>query len=70
MGPKGLPQHLTYGILHDTMVGLWGALFSKGVYHGTRFEILDSQWGFVGSGSIAPWVNGTLPLPLKGKVPL
>jgi len=45
-------------------------LFSKGVYHGTRFEILDSQWGFVGSGSIAPWVNGTLPLPLKGKVPL
>jgi len=60
-GPTGLPQHLTYGILHSTMAGLWGALFSKGTYIGAKFEIRHREWGFVGAGSIAPWTNGTVP---------
>jgi cytochrome c biogenesis protein ResB len=62
-GRKGLPQHLTYGILHSAMVGLWGGLFSKGVYRGAKFVIVDGKWGFVGSGSIAPWGNGTVLSP-------
>jgi len=54
-GPSGKKQHLTYGILHSTMAGLWGALISKGNYFGADFDIHDGDWGKVGSGTITPW---------------
>ena len=50
-GPGG-PQHLTYGVLHSALVGLWGAMYSKGRYFACDFEIEDAQWGIVGSGSM------------------
>lgn len=58
-GPGGRPQYLTYGTLHSALVGLWGAMYSKGRYFACDFEIQDGQWGIVGSGSISPWA-GTL----------
>lgn len=53
-GPGG-PQHLTYGILHSALVGLWGAMYSKGRYFACDFEIKDAQWGTVGSGKMDSW---------------
>lgn len=49
---------MTYGILHSTMAGLWGALYSKGNYFRADFEIWDGAWGWVGSGNIVPWQKG------------
>lgn len=57
-GPTGLPQHLTYGILQVTMLGLRAALFDKGLYHGADFDIWDQQWGWVASGAISSWTLG------------
>ena len=54
-GPGGRPQHLTYGTLHSALVGLWGAMYSKGKYLACDFAISDGQWGIVGSGSMSPW---------------
>lgn len=53
--PDGREQHLTYGILHSALVGLWGAMYSQGRYFACDFEIQDAQWGVVGSGRMAPW---------------
>lgn len=57
-GPGGRKQQLTYGTLHSTMTGLWGALFSKGNYFGADFDIYDGQWDKVGNGFVSPWQKG------------
>lgn len=54
-GPGGRAQHLTYGVLHNALVGLWGAMYSHGRYFACDFEIEDAQWGIVGSGSMNSW---------------
>ena len=54
-GPAGDAQHLTYGLLHNALVGLYGAMYSHGMYIACDFEIKDAQWGIVGSGSMNTW---------------
>ena len=53
--PHDQPKHLTYDLLLNTVRGLRGAVYSRDMFCGADFRIVDKESGLVGTGSIFPW---------------
>ena len=48
-------QHLTWGILGNTLTGLQDCLIRNEWYQHAVFQIFDGPWGHVGDGSVWGW---------------
>lgn len=52
LGPGMRRQHLTWGILSSTLVGLYHFAVIQRYSQEMEWRVLDASWGFVGSGKI------------------
>ncbi|MCJ1451089.1 hypothetical protein MMC28_001424 [Mycoblastus sanguinarius] len=54
-GPMGVKQHLTYGILHSAVAGLWQVMYVEGRFYEVDFAIENAPWGIMGFGTMKQW---------------
>ncbi len=52
LGEGGREQRLTWGMLRDAVVGMWGVMYKGGRGYGCDFAIGDLRWGVVGGGRL------------------
>lgn len=69
--------HLTYGMIQDSLQGIWDYMYRQGRFLAAMIEVYDDTWGLVGVGKLTsrrpppgrpPFVSGSENGSVEGAI--